>query len=97
VDLYRPGVVGIGAAVDAYFHEPLWLRTPCSGHELWAYNEQHLAFIKEYVSAELRGSYRDTQYGYSNQSLASRLPTWMKSAKNRDAVVAAVARLQERL
>src|SRR5690606_31046867 len=96
-DDLRPGKVVIGAAVDWYFHEPLWLRTPCVGHELWAYNEKHLAFIKDYVSADLRESYRDAEYGYSNKSLASRLPTWIKLSKNRDAVLAAISRLEGRL
>ena len=41
---YREGEISICAAVDWFFHLPLWLQTPCVGHVLWAYNRQHLEF-----------------------------------------------------
>ncbi len=89
--------MSIGDSVDWYFHSSLWLRTQCVGNELWAYNKEHLEFIKSYVSAKLRESHHDSEYGYSNSSLASRLPKWMKLGGNREAVLAAVSTLEARL
>ena len=69
----------------------LWLQTMCAGNVLWALDEAHLDFLERYVSATLR------EQGRGNGSLASRLPRWIKSAENRDAVSAGLARLRRRL
>jgi hypothetical protein len=84
-------------AHDDYFELPLWLQTPCCGEVLWAYSERHLTFLEDFVGARLRERVRDEEYGWSNKSLASRLPSWMKSAKNRDEVLRGLARLRTRL
>ena len=84
-------------ARDDYFHLPLWLQTPCCGEVLWAYNERHLAFLEDFVSARLRERTRDEKYGWSNNALASRLPAWIKSGKNRSEVLKGIARLRMRL
>lgn len=94
---YTPGQVCIGAAADWYFHLPLWLQVPCCGEMLWAYNADHLQFLEDYVGATLRERRRDEEFGWSNQSLASRLPTWMKSAKNRSTVLKCLAKLKAML
>jgi hypothetical protein len=94
---YEPGRVCIGAAVDWYFHLPLWLRIGCCGETLWAYNAEHLKYLEEYVGAGLRARARDEQYGWSNKSLASRLPAWIKSAKNRSEILKCIAKLKRRL
>jgi len=72
----------------------LWLRIPCCGEVLWAYNWRHLQFIEDYVGAVLREHTRDPTHGWSNQSLANRLPKWLKEAKNREEVLKAIARLR---
>lgn len=92
---YQPGVRCIGAAVDWYFHQPLWLQAPCCGHILWAYNLRHLAFIEDYVQATLRENARG-EYGWSNQSLRSRFPAWIKDAGHREAILKCVFRLRAR-
>jgi hypothetical protein len=71
---------------------PLLLQIPCCGEVLWAFNEEHLTFLNNYASALLR-----ERIGISNASLASRLPQWMKSAKNRRAVLRGIGRLQKLL
>lgn len=93
---YEPGQIGIGAAVDWYFHCPLWLQTPCRGEVLWAYNAEHMAYIKRYVQADLRER-RPGADGWRNASLVSRLPKWMQQAKHREAVLRCLDVLQERL
>ena len=77
---------------DPHFGYGLWLQTRCAGNVLWAYNHQHLEFIRAYVASSLRERTPNT-----NSSLASRLPKWLKSAKNRQAVERAVKRLEARI
>jgi len=56
--------------------------------EVWAYNFRHLAQLHCYVAATLR----DERHG-GNASWSSRLPAWMKAAKNREPVLKALDRL----
>jgi hypothetical protein len=83
--------------LDDYFNYPLWLQISCCGETLWAYNKKHLEFIKEYVQAELRERSKDEDSGWSNQSLASRLPKWIKSKKNRKNILKAIGKLENKL
>lgn len=79
---------------DDYYHLPLWLQASCCGETLWAYNERHLDILEQYVAARLRGRSRDPKTGWANSSMASRLPEWMKSAKNRSAVLRGLTKLR---
>ena len=69
----------------------LWLQTPCEGRVLWAYDAAHLDFLERYVTAGLR------EQAPGNASLASRLPAWIKSRKNRGAVARGLQRLRTML
>ncbi|QJE98338.1 TFIIB-type zinc ribbon-containing protein [Luteolibacter luteus] len=80
--------------LDDYYRLPLLLQAPCCGETLWAYNERHLAFLEDYVAAPLRERRRDPETGWANSSMASRLPQWMTSGKNRRAVLKALTRLR---
>jgi ribosomal protein L37E len=88
----RENDLSIGAPIDWYFRLPLWLQTPCRGRILWAYNAAHLRFLEDYIGADLRERLPNP---HTNKSLASRLPSWMKSAKNRDEVLKGIARLKD--
>lgn len=81
------------SARDDHFRLPLWLRTPCCGEVLWAYNERHLTYLEGLIGARLRGRRRDPKHGWSNRSLASRLPAWITSNKNREKVLKGLSRL----
>lgn len=70
---------------------PLWLETDFRGERLWVVNEQHLRFLEEYVAAGVR------ETGPFNGTIASRLPAWIKSGKNREDLLRALARLRARL
>lgn len=83
----------IGAAVDPYFHLPLWLTTNCCDNILWAYNHEHLKFIEQHVDAKLRE--RNTAE-MKNNSIGSRLPRWMTATKNRETVLKAIKQLQQK-
>jgi hypothetical protein len=88
---------GPGEPRDDHFELPLWLQTPCVGETLWAYNRDHLEFLESFVSAKHRERARDDKVGWRNGSLASRLPKWIQSAKNRPAILQAIERLRDRL
>lgn len=81
----------IGGAIDPYFHLPLWLTINCCENILWAYNYEHLEFLKVHVEAKLRE--RNTQE-MANNSLGSRLPKWMTSKKNRVIILKAINHLK---
>lgn len=85
-----------GEAVDNYFYYSLWLQAPCCGQTLWAYNLRHLAFIEGFVAAKLREQKPQPFYGWSNRSLFSRLPKWMQSRKNREAILKAIAKIRQK-
>lgn len=85
--------------VDWVFGYKLWLQTPCCGKTLWAYNYSHLTFLESYVSAVHRVGLTDlraNELGIRNSTLASSLPAWMISAKNRDVVLAGIRKLRTR-
>lgn len=80
---------------DPYFQLPLWLQEPVGRHVLWALNSVHLDYLEAYVTATLRQ--RTHLRNWQNSSLASRLPQWLSSAGNRDAVTAAIQQLRQKL
>ncbi|OLF04803.1 hypothetical protein BLA60_39295 [Actinophytocola xinjiangensis] len=84
--------VVVGGPVDPWFRRPVWLRATCRGHVLWAYNGRHLDLLKSYVAARLRE--RGRMEPGAPQSLVERLPTWLKTAKNRDEILRTIRRLR---
>jgi hypothetical protein len=76
---------------DPLFGLDLWLRAPFRSHVLWAYNAEHLRFLREYVAADLR-----ERVPTQNGSMASRLPKWIKSARHRGDLLSAITRLEAR-
>lgn len=79
---------------DSFFGFSLWLKTACCGHSLWAFNIRHLDLLYNYVTSELRER-KQGEYGYSNSSIVSRLPLWIKNAKNRKKLSLALSKLKQ--
>ena len=77
----------IGENIDPYFKLPLWLQYELRHGILWAYNYEHLEFIKNHVKADLR--YRNTA-GRDNFSIGARLPKWISHKNNRKEILAAI-------
>lgn len=96
-ELFPSSFTDDGRAVDPIFGLPLWLSTPCCGKTLWAFNPEHLAFIENYVRAELRVAADKIDDQIRNKTFASRLPQWMILAHHRDDVLRGVERLRKRL
>ncbi|GHN02113.1 hypothetical protein WSM22_36020 [Cytophagales bacterium WSM2-2] len=83
----------MGGGIDPFFHLELWLKTEVEGHWMWAYNFEHLNFLREHVEAKLRE--RNGQ-SLTNRSIGSRLPRWMTSRRNREIVLKKVSELQNK-
>ena len=81
---------------DGVFEYELWLTSQCIGYPLWAFHLKHLIYLEDYISADLRERSRNDKWGWNNSSLTSRLPKWMKSANNRDALLKAIAQLKKK-
>jgi hypothetical protein len=72
---------------------PLYLSATVGGEELWVYNVAHLDALAAWLGASLRE--RSGDDGLVNKTMMSRLPRWMKSAKNRPKVIQALAKLRD--
>ena len=83
----------LGTNIDPYFRLSLWLQKEMTGKLLWAYNYEHLNFIENHVSAELRNRENSP---IRNKSLGSRLPKWMTSKKNRTEILNAIDKLKRK-
>lgn len=90
-DNWKGTTIKVGSNRDWYFGFKLWLEIECCGELFWAYNREHLQMMEDYVGAKLR---ERTKKG--RNSFFSKLPQWIKSAKNRDEVLKAIRRLKER-
>ncbi|WP_370944144.1 TFIIB-type zinc ribbon-containing protein [Amycolatopsis sp. cg5] len=79
-----------GGPIDPYFWRPLWFQADFRGHTLWAFNRTHLSLIEDYVAASIR----ERGAGPSMMSMVNKLPLWIKTAKNREAVLHTIARMK---
>ena len=61
------------------------------GKPVWALNREHLAYLIGYLSADLR----EKPSGRQKKTQADHLPTFMKTAKNRERIVKLLKKLQE--
>ncbi|MGI4870270.1 MAG: hypothetical protein ACRYFX_03720 [Janthinobacterium lividum] len=77
-------------ANDPVFNLPLWLQATVKHDVFWAYNRIHLHAIKTYVQATLRE--RQTNY----TTMVERLPTFIKLAKNRPALLKIIENLEKK-
>ena len=68
---------------EPYFGLELWFLTSFQGKPVWALNREHLAYLIDYLSADLR----EKPPGRAKKTQADHLPTFMKTAKNRERIV----------
>lgn len=82
-------------AEDPYFHYPLYFQASYRGKTIWALNREHLQYLIDYLSADIRTVQSDFYETYKTmRSQSDLLPTFMKTAKNRDGIVKLLTRLQ---
>jgi hypothetical protein len=87
--------IEIGSVQDSYFGLPLWLQIAIGDRILWFHNFRHLQFVEAFVRATLRERRTDL-HGCRNASVISRLPNWVKAAKNRKHILKAIDRLKQK-
>jgi len=84
-------ILMMNAPCDPFFGFDVWYRIVTTYGMLWAYNVDHLSVIESYI-ADLQRS----RNGIPNQnnSIASRLPQWVKDAKNREYLIKMIRRFK---
>lgn len=82
-------------AKDPYFRYSLYYQTSFKGKTVWAFNQEHLQYLIDYISADLRTVAFD--FRERNKTMRSQsdfLPAFMKSAKNRDGISKLLTKLK---
>lgn len=77
---------------DPLFQLNLYLLTHYRGKLIWALNHEHLNYLIDYISADLRVK----PSLYIKRHASYRLPKYMKDAKNRDGIVKALHKLHHK-
>ena len=82
-------------AEDPYFHYPLYFQASFRGKTIWALNREHLQYLIDFLSADIRTVQPDHYKIYKTmRSQSDILPAFMKSAKNREGIVKVLMKLQ---
>ena len=82
-------------AKDSYFHYPLYFQASYRGKTIWAFNREHLQYLIDYLSADIRA--RSIDFYETCETMCSQpdmFPAFMKKAKNRDGIVKLLTKLQ---
>lgn len=85
----------IRQAEDPYFRYPLYFQASYRGKTVWALNREHLQYLIDYLTADIRtlpSDFYETHKTMRSQS--DMLPAFMKTAKNRERIVKLLTRLQ---
>ena len=88
-------VLELAVDVDWFFKLPLFYSIKISDGCLYAYNDTHLEYLEQFISAKIRTRIHSAEYGWSNRSQISRLPKWVKLSKNRNKLLKAIAKLKK--
>lgn len=78
-------------AAHHFFGAELWLQYPFKNDVFWSYNEEHLEYLEQYISASLR-EHKDR----SHFTLLEKLPKFYHEAKNRDALLKIIKKLKNK-
>ena len=82
-------------AEDPFFHYPLYFQASFRGKTIWALNREHLQYMIDFLSADIRTVQPDYYKIYKTmRSQSDILQAFMKSAKNRDEIVKILMKLQ---
>lgn len=77
---------------EPFFGLELWFLTSYRGKLIWALNREHLAYLIDYLSAELREE--PERHHNTPRTQADQLPAFMKAAKNREGIVKCLRNIQ---
>lgn len=76
----------------AYFNAELWLQAPYKQNIVWAYNMEHLLYLEKYVASGLREN-KDRKHF----TLVEKLPKFLQSGKNREAILIVISKLKTKV
>lgn len=79
-------------ACEPFFGFELWFLTSFGNKPVWALNREHLTYLISYLSADLREKPAGCN---SMKTQADHLPTFTKTAKNRDGIVKCLKNMQQ--
>lgn len=74
-----------------YFGAELWLTLPFKNEVFWAYNNQHLLYLENYISAKLR-EHKDRKHF----TLLEKLPKFYHNSKNREGLLKLIDKLKNK-
>lgn len=80
-------------ACEPYFGLELWFLESFCSKTVWAINREHLAYLIDYLSADLREKPNENM---AVKTQADHLPTFMKTAKNRAGIVKLLKEMQKK-
>lgn len=75
----------------SYFDAEPWFIYPFKNEIFWAYNEAHLEYLENYISAKLR-EHKDR----SHFTLLEKLPKFYHEAKNREPLLKIIEKLKKK-
>lgn len=78
-------------AAHGYFGAGLWLTARFKDDLFWAFNDQHLAYLEQYIGAGLREHKDRTHF-----TLLEKLPKFYHEAKNRDRLLKIIGKLKNK-
>lgn len=82
---------------EPYFGLELWFLSAFQDRPVWALNREHLAYLIDYLDADLRESPAEYRARYGTMRTQSdHLPTFMKTAKNRGRIVKILREMQDK-
>ena len=80
-------------ACEPFFGLELWVLSSFCGKPVWALNREHLTYLIEYLSADLRQKPARLKV---RKTQSHHLPTFMKTAKHRDKIVKLLNTMQNK-
>jgi hypothetical protein len=66
---------------ESAFNAEIWYQKEFDQSIFWAYNLEHIDYLERYIKADLR---ERNNNGSGNGTMVSRLPKFVKEAKNRE-------------
>lgn len=78
-----------GKVNENYFGLPLWINSNFRNYTFWAFNYEHLEYLKKYISADLR-----ERNNRAHWTMVEKLPDWIKSSKNREKLIKLINELE---
>lgn len=85
-------IINDGLRRDQWYNLPIWFQKGVNGNLFWAYNLDHIDYLERYIKADLRERNND---GSGNGTMVSRLPQFVKAAKNREKLLKILKKWKE--